>query len=58
MRMGTVQKFMLALIGLGAGYLVFTNPNGVFRASQAARNLIGGSIVDVTTGGKGRTATN
>jgi len=56
--MPLIQKFILSLVGLGAGYLVFSNPSGVFRASQAARNLIGGSIVDVTTGGKGRTATN
>lgn len=51
--MTIVQKWMLALVGLGAGYLVFTNPNGFYKAATGLRSLVAGSIVDVTTGGKG-----
>lgn len=48
--MSTVQKWLAALVGLGAGFLVFTNPNGVFKAAESIRSLTAGSIVDVTTG--------
>jgi len=51
--MTLVQKWMLGLIALGAGYLVVTNPNGFYKAATGFRNLTAGSIVDVTTGGKG-----
>lgn len=50
-----LQKWMLALVGLGAGYLVFTNPNAFYKAATGLRSLTAGSIVDVTTGGKGNT---
>jgi hypothetical protein len=53
--MSLVQKWMLGLLGLGAGYLVFTNPNGFYKAATGIRSLAAGSIVDVTTGGKGKT---
>ena len=56
--MSLLQKWLMAMVGLGAGFLVVTNPIGVYRAAQAGRNLIGGTIVDVTTGGKGRTQTS
>ena len=52
--MTLVQKWMLALVGLGAGFLVFTNPEGFYKAASGFRSLTAGSIVDVTTGGKGR----
>lgn len=52
--MSILQKWMMALVGLGAGYLVFTNPEGFYKAAQGIRSLTAGSIVDVTTGGKGR----
>jgi hypothetical protein len=51
--MTLVQKWMLALVGLGAGFLVITNPNGFYKAATGLRGLVAGSIVDVTTGGKG-----
>jgi hypothetical protein len=51
--MTLVQKWLTGLIALGAGYLVFTNPNGFYKAAQGLRSLTAGSIVDVTTGGKG-----
>jgi hypothetical protein len=48
----TIQKWLLMLGGLGALYLVVTNPNGVVKAAQAGRNLIGGTESDVISGGK------
>ena len=53
--MTLLQKWMLALVGLGAGYLVFTNPDAFYKAATGIRSLTAGSIVDVTTGGKGKT---
>jgi len=50
--MTLLQKWMLALVGLGAGYLVLTNPDSFYKAATGFRNLTAGSIVDVTTGGK------
>jgi len=51
--MTLLQKFMLGLVGLGAAFLIVTNPNGFYKAASGIRNLTAGSIVDVTTGGKG-----
>lgn len=48
--MTLVQKWIAALVGLGAGYLVLSNPDGVYKGAQAVRSLVAGSIVDVTTG--------
>lgn len=53
--MGPLQKWMLWLVGLGAGYLVIQNPNSFFKVATGVRSLTAGSIVDVTTGGKGKT---
>lgn len=50
--MTTAQKWLMGLIGLGALYLVVTNPEGVFKAAQGARSLIGGSESDIISGGK------
>lgn len=50
--MSVVQKWLSGLIGLGALYLVVTNPNGVYKAAQGARQLIGGTEADVISGGK------
>jgi hypothetical protein len=33
---------------------VFTNPNGFYKFAEGARRLTAGSIVQVTTGGKGQ----
>lgn len=52
MLMTTAQKWLMGLIGLGALYLVVTNPQGVYKAAQAGRSLIGGSETDIITGGK------
>lgn len=48
----TIQKWLMGLIGLGALYLVVTNPNGVLKAAQAAKTVIGGSETQIITGGK------
>lgn len=48
--MTIVQKWIAALVGLGAGFLVVTNPEGAYKAAQGIRSLVAGSIVDVTTG--------
>jgi hypothetical protein len=52
--MTLLQKWMMGLIGLGAAYLVLTNHNGFYKAASGFRSLTAGSIVDVTTGGKGK----
>lgn len=49
--MTIVQKWLTGLIGLGALYLVVTNPNGVYKGAQAIKNLTAGSVVSVVTGG-------
>lgn len=48
--MTIVQKWIASLVGLGAGFLVMTNPEGAYRLAQGVRSLVAGSIVDVTTG--------
>jgi hypothetical protein len=50
--MSLLQKWMMGLIGLGAGFLVFTNPDGFYKAATGFQRLTAGSIVNVTTGGK------
>jgi hypothetical protein len=50
--MSLIQRWLLGLTALGAGYMVFQNPNGFFKVAQGVRSVTAGSIVDVTTGGK------
>jgi hypothetical protein len=50
--MQLAQKWGLALVGLGAAYLVFTNPEGFYKAATGIQRLTAGSIVNITTGGK------
>lgn len=50
--MSVAQKWLGGLIGLGALYLVVTNPNGVYKAFTGARQLIGGTEADIISGGK------
>ncbi len=52
--MPLLQKWLLGLTLLGAGYLVFTHPNAFYKAANGLRSLTAGSIVDVTTGGKSK----
>lgn len=49
--MSVLQKWLASLTGLGALYLVVTNPNGVYKAFTGARQLIGGTEADVISGG-------
>lgn len=48
----TLQKWLMGLLGLGALYLVVTNPNGFFKASQGIRQIVGGTESDIISGGK------
>jgi hypothetical protein len=50
--MTLLQKWLTALVGLGAGYLVLTNPESFYKATTGIRNLTAGSIVAVTSGGQ------
>lgn len=50
--MSVVQKWLSGLIGLGALYLVVSNPTGVYKFMTGARQLIGGTETDIITGGK------
>lgn len=52
--MGVLQKWMLWLAVLGAGYMVGQNPDAYYKLGEAIRRTTAGSIVQVTTGGKGR----
>lgn len=48
----TLQKWLMGLIGLGALFLVVTNPNGAYKAAQGVRQIVGGTEADIITGGK------
>lgn len=41
----------MGLIGLGALYLVVTNPNGFYKAATGFRQVVGGSEADIISGG-------
>jgi hypothetical protein len=47
----TLQKWLMGLVGLGALYLVVTNPNGFYKAATGVRQVIGGSEADIISGG-------
>ncbi len=48
----TLQKWLMILGGLGAAYLVLTNPNGFYKFSQGVRQIVGGTESDIISGGK------
>jgi hypothetical protein len=50
--MGTLQKWLLGLVGLGALYLVVTNPQGFYKAATGVRQIVGGTEGDIISGGK------
>lgn len=50
--MSVVQKWLSGLIGLGALYLVVTNPQGIYSALNGFRQLVGGTETDIITGGR------
>jgi hypothetical protein len=50
--MGTASKWVTGMIALGALYLVVTNANGFYKASQGVQRLVGGTETQIITGGK------
>lgn len=50
--MQTVQKWLMGMIGLGALYLVVTNPNGFYKATSGVKNLVAGGETQIITGGR------
>lgn len=48
----TLQKWLMGLLGLGALYLVVTNPNGFFKAAQGVQKVVGGTETQIITGGQ------
>jgi hypothetical protein len=50
--MGTLQKWLLGLVGLGALYLVVTNPQGFYKAATGVRQIVGGTESDIISGGR------
>lgn len=48
----TLQKWLMGLLGLGALYLVVTNPQGFYSATNGVRQLVGGTESDIISGGK------
>ena len=50
--MSAIQKWLSGLIGLGALYLVVSNPNGTYKVLTGLQRLTAGSVVNITTGGK------
>jgi len=42
----------MGLLGLGALYLVVTNPNGFFKAAQGVQKVVGGTETQIITGGR------
>jgi hypothetical protein len=49
---GTVSKWLMAMAGLGALYLVVQNPTGFYSATAGIKNLVGGTETEIITGGK------
>jgi hypothetical protein len=51
----TLSKWLLAMAGLGALYLIVQNPNGFYSATSGVKNLVGGTETQIITGGKAGT---
>lgn len=49
---GTISKWLMIMAGLGAGYLILTNPTGFYSATAGIKNLVGGTTTQIVTGGK------
>lgn len=47
--MGTVQKWLLYMAGLGALVVIVANPNGVFKAAQSIQTVVGGTETQIIT---------
>lgn len=51
--MSLLQKWLMGLLFVGAGFMVLSKPDAFYKAASGFRSVTAGSIVDVTTGGKG-----
>lgn len=51
--MTTVQKWLTGMVGLGALYLVVSNPNGFASLANGTKKIVGGTETQIITGGKG-----
>lgn len=49
---GTVSKWLMFIAAMGAGYMILTNPTGFYSATAGVKNLVGGTVTEVATGGK------
>lgn len=50
-----IQKWLFWLVGLGAGAMVLAKPDAFYKSAKAIGGLTAGSVVAVTTQGKGKT---
>lgn len=49
---GTISRWLMAMAGLGALYLVVTHPQGVYKGAQALKTAVGGTETQIITGGR------
>lgn len=47
--MGTLNKWLVYMAGLGALVVVVANPNGVFKAAQSVSQVVGGTETQIIT---------
>lgn len=47
-----ISKWLMAMAGLGALYLVVSNPHGFYSAAAGVKNLVGGTETEIITGGR------
>lgn len=52
--MSTIQKWLASLSGLGALYLVVSHPDGFAKFAGGVQKLTGGTVAQITTGGKAK----
>lgn len=48
---GTLSKWLMAMAGLGALYLIVQSPTGFYNATAGVKNLVGGTETEIITGG-------
>lgn len=48
---GVISKWLMVTAALGAGYMVLTNPTGFYSATSGIKNLVGGTVTQISTGG-------
>jgi hypothetical protein len=45
--MGTVNKWLMYMAGLGALVVIVANPNGVFKFAQSIQTVVGGTETQI-----------